>query len=107
MRGVRSGQFKRCRSPTRPTRSPVFTSQLTPRSTCWFLNVMLTSSSFTPLLTVLAPAPGPSAPPAAPPRPRLPLPLPLEGLPLRRGAVGAVRLAAVLMLAAAAAAGGV
>ena len=81
---VRTGRHDGARtvvnSPTSPTRSPVFTSQLTPRSTCWFLNVMLTSSSFTPLLTVLAPA-APSPPPAEPPpRPRFPLPLP-RGLP--------------------------
>lgn len=69
------------RAPTRPTRSPFLTSQVTPRSTCWFLNVMLMFSSLMPEPTVDAPVG-----PLAPLPPFFPLPPFLAALPLPLGA---------------------
>jgi hypothetical protein len=79
-----------CDAPTSPTRSPFFTSHVTPRSTCWFLNVMLMFSSLMPELMVEAPA-APLPPPLPlPPPPFLPF---LPPLPLPLGAAaGACRL---------------
>jgi len=51
------------------------TSQDTPRSSCWFLNVTEMSSSFTPELTVVALRA--AASPPLPPLPFLPPPLAL------------------------------